>query len=346
MKRAVVFLFVLCFTMLCGCDLFINTDSYQNENINMTPRQISVSNNASTVELVEQVKGAVVGIECSVAGGYSIGSGVAVSDGGYILTNQHVINGARNIIVHFADKTNSTASVVWQDSSQDIAVIRSNVNLPYLVCSNEIARVGEDVIAIGTPLAIDFKHTVTKGIVSAINRTLQIENTNGTLSYMQNLIQHDASINPGNSGGPIINTKGEVIGINTLKASDAEGLGFAIPISIGKTAINKLVNNSTWTPSYMGVLGIDVEVAKFNGKNVNANYGAYVLDIDQTTLCKDCLQKGDIITEINGAKINSVLDMRLAIYNLNSGDVVNIKLIRDDQIIETRCNIGSKENKV
>lgn len=342
MKKVVVFLFVFITIVFSGCNLSANTDTYIDENIDMTPRQISVSGNVSTAEVVEKVKSAVVGIQCNVSGGYSIGSGVAIDDGGYILTNQHVISGAKSIVVYFADRTTSSASVIWHDVSLDLAVIKSDTNLPYLVCSEEKIKVGEDVIAIGTPLTLDFRHTVTKGIVSALNRTLQVENSNGTISYMQNLIQHDASINPGNSGGPIINSKGEVIGINTLKASDAEGIGFAIPISVGKTAISRLSTNNSWKPSYMGIFTLDPEVVQFKGEKISNRYGAYVALIEEKSICKDCLRQGDIIVEINGKKINSVLDLRLCLYNLNAGDNLNIKLIRDGEIIETRCHVATK----
>ena len=342
MKKAVVFLFSMALVMFSGCNLLINSDSYNNESIDMTPRQISVSQNSSTVEVVKQVKSAVVGISSKIYGGYSIGSGVAISDGGYILTNQHVISGASYIDLYFADKTTARAQLIWQDASLDLAVIKSSVNIPYLECEEEGVEVGEDVIAIGTPLSLDFGHSVTKGIVSALNRTLVTENDNGTVSYMQSLIQHDASINPGNSGGPIINSQGKVVGINTLKASDAEGMGFAIPISIGKETVKKLSQNETWQPSYMGIFAIDLDVAKFNGEKINSTVGVYIADIDENSLCKDCFKKGDIITSINGNNINSILDLRTCLYKFSSGDNLEITVIRNDKLIIIRSHIGSR----
>ncbi len=342
MKKAVVFLFVLVAFFCSGCNLITNTDTYFAENIDMTPREIALSGEMDTVSVVEQVKGAVVGIQANITGGYAIGSGVAIADNGYILTNQHVIDDAKSVVVYFANQTKSSAQIIWQDSSQDLAVIKSETALPYLVCSEEKVKVGEDVLAIGTPLTLDFKHTVTKGIISALNRTLQVENENGTVSYMQNLIQHDASINPGNSGGPIINLKGEVVGINTLKASEAEGIGFAIPISVGKTAIEKLSVSQDWKPSYMGIFALDNEVARFQGEKLSTNQGVFVASVDEKSLCKDCFIKGDIILEINGEKVNSVLDLRLALYKYKSGDSVIVKVLRNDEIIETRCNMSQR----
>ncbi len=348
MKRTVIFFnkFLICLLILplcslLGCSLVANTDTY--EYVDMSPRQISVSNNVNTVTLVENVKSAVVGIACSVSGGYSIGSGVSIREGGYILTNEHVVSGAKNITIYFADKTNAVATLVWKDKSQDLAVIKSSKDMPYLVCSNSVPKTGEDIIAIGTPLSLDFGHTVTKGIISATNRTVELENSNGTISYMQNLIQHDASINPGNSGGPIINYSGEVVGINTLKASEAEGIGFAIPISIGNSIVKNISQNLNWKASYMGIFSLDNDVAVFKGNKIDAiQKGVFVAGIDQNCESKNCFKDGDIILEINNTKINSVLDLRLEIYKYNSGDILNIKLIRDGKEIEIRYNLQEK----
>ena len=342
MKKVVVFLFAIFACVFGGCSFLVNSGESFDGSVDMSPRQISVNSGTSIVQMIEQVKSAVVGIKASVGAGYSIGSGVAIREGGYILTNQHVISGAKNIGVYFADKTTASASVIWQDSAQDLAVIKTSVDMPYLVCSTSFPKVGEDVVAIGTPLALDFKHTVTHGIVSALNRTLKIENSNGTITYMQNLIQHDASINPGNSGGPIINSNGEVVGINTLKASDAEGIAFAIPIAMGQSAVERLSANQSWTPSYLGVFAIDAEVASFCYQDVCQSAGAYVSEINENSICKDCLKTGDIITQINGTKINSVLDLRLCIYALNSGDNIDITLIRNGERMQTRTRVGQK----
>lgn len=339
MKKVVVFLFIFCSIILCGCSLKINNQNY--ENIDMTPRQISVSSNSSTTDVVEQVKSSVVGIRCDLSGGYSIGSGVCIANGGYVLTNHHVIDGSKKITLYLADNSTIPASFVWSDSSLDIAVVKSASNLPYLTCSENNLKIGQDIIAIGTPLSLDFRHTVTKGIVSALSRTLQIESAGGYISYMQNLIQHDASINPGNSGGPLIDLNGEVVGINTLKASDAEGIGFAIPISVGKTAIEKLSINENWKQGYIGVLGFDVDIAKFQGEKISLKNGVYVSSIDKKSLCIDKILVGDIITKINDVKINNVLDLKLAMYKLDSGKIT-ITLFRNSEEIIVESEICSR----
>lgn len=342
MKKVVVFLF--CFVMIfcVGC---FNMSVDRDEGVNMNPRLISLNNSSPTSEIVEQVRSAVVGISNSSLYGTSIGTGVAVADGGYILTNYHVISGNKNFKVYFADRTEASASYVWGDSSLDLAIIKSSKNMPYLSCNvSGSLMAGEDVIAIGTPLALEFKHSVTKGIVSALNRTLEVENDDGSISYMQNLIQHDASINPGNSGGPLINSKGEVVGINTVKVANAEGLGFAIPISVGKSAIDKLKLNANWTSAYMGVFGVDAEVASYKTGEMFAKHkGVAVQQIDEKTKCFSCgLKKGDIITKFNNKPISSVLDLRLALYDCKSGDEISVEYIRDGKNMHCTCVLGDR----
>ena len=159
-----------------------------------------------------------------------MGSGFIINEEGYILTNYHVIDGAKEVTVTLSDGREVTASVVNYDSDKDIAMIKINeeVKVPGVVelGDSDALQPGEEVVAIGNPLSKELSSTLTKGIISALNRNVETQSGVST-----NLIQTDTAINAGNSGGPLINTKGQVIGINTLKASDgAEGIGFAIPI--------------------------------------------------------------------------------------------------------------------
>jgi len=217
--------------VFCGC---VGKVEYADPNVDMRVREIVVGENSPATEMIGQARSAVVGISVELDGGYAIGSGVAIEEGGYILTNYHVVEDGKSITLYYADKTTGTASYLWGDSGLDLAIIKSSKNLPYLSTGNvDDVMVGENVYAIGTPLTLQFKHTVTKGIVSATGRTIEVDSESGT-SFLQSLIQHDASINAGNSGGALINSKGQVVGINTLKAVEGEGLGFAIPIDIGK----------------------------------------------------------------------------------------------------------------
>ena len=314
MKKLALFLLPLCF--FAGCS---TSKTEIDTTVDMTPRLISTSQTLSTEQIAETVKSAIVGISAKVSGGSSIGSGVAIADGGYIITNFHVISGFKNITVYFADKSTSKAEFVWGDSGMDLALIRSSQNLPHLdTAPLENVTVGEDVLAVGTPLSLNFQHTFTKGIVSALNRTIEIESLGGYTTYMQNLIQHDASINSGNSGGPLINAQGKVIGINSLKASDAEGIGFAIPIETATAVTQKFIPNGEYEQVHLGVFAVD-------GDSLGIDNGVVVVDVEKNTaLFNSGLQAGDVITEINNKEIKNMLDLRKAIISLNRGDNVEI----------------------
>lgn len=333
--------FIFSSIIFCGCS-FNFTPNVGGSSADMTPRLISLSGEMKTSDVVESVKSAIVGIKSLIPNGYSVGSGVAIREGGYILTNQHVINGTRGITLYFADKSTAGATLVWQDASIDLAVIKSNVDMPYLECETNGIVVGQDVVAIGTPLSLAFQHSVTKGIVSALDRTLEIPNQDGSVSYMQNLIQHDASINPGNSGGPLINSSGKVIGINTLKATDAEGIGFAIPIETGEAIVSKLSVNNGYTVPYMGVMGISTDFARVKDIDCCAN-GLYILGVDSKSVAGlSGVASGDIIYKIDNTEINDFLDLRSFMYSHEIGDKVKIYLYRSGSPLEFEIVLGER----
>lgn len=342
MKKFVLFFLMSVLIFTGGCSLKSYTQNFESQNIDMTPRKISLVDYSSAVEVVEQVKGAVVGISAIVNNGYSVGSGVAIADNGYILTNHHVVASSKSIVVYFADMTQAGATILWSDSSLDMAVIKTERNLPYLECGNSSdLKVGEEVLAIGTPLTLQFKHTVTKGIVSALNRTLELNSMSGS-SYLQNLIQHDASINPGNSGGPLIALNGKVVGINTLKASEGEGLGFAIPIEVGQKITQKVVENANYTAPYIGLFGFDADIASYHGETLQTS-GVYVASLDKNaSACKAGIQEGDVILQINDMDVNRLLDLKMAMYDCEIGQIIKIKLKRADQIIEVEVKCQNR----
>lgn len=327
---------LLATTLFSGCEY--QQRYIPDPSVNMTPRQISVQSPNDFVNIVDEVRSAVVGISSTTPEYYSVGSGVCVADGGYILTNHHVVADAKSLVVYFADKTQANAQTIWSDSAIDLAIIKSERPLPYIEFGDSAeVKVGEDVIAIGTPITLQFKHTVTKGIVSAKDRTLEVDGTNGT-SYLQNLIQHDASINPGNSGGALISSQGKLIGINTLKATEAEGIGFAIPVEVGKAIVSKISNNEAYKVPYLGIFGFDATVAQYYGKTMYDN-GVYVVSIDENSpSAKAGLTKGDIISKIGDKQINTMLDLRVALYTYDVGDKITLDVVRNNKTQQLEFN--------
>lgn len=327
MKKIGLTFLILCASMLTGC-VQTSYNGFRSSNVDMSVREISVKNNDNVLQMLDEARSAVVGISVSVSGGYTaIGSGVAISSGGYILTNNHVIEDGKDIKLYYADKTTGVASVLWNDPAVDMAILKSSREIPYLSTEDlNNTFVGEDVYAIGTPLTLEFKHTVTKGIVSAMDRTLESESDNGTI-YLQSLVQHDASINPGNSGGPLITSEGKVIGLNTLKASEGEGIAFAVPIKLGKIIVSKLKENKDYKTPYMGVFAFDSDLAEIYNQNFYSD-GVYVYST--TGPAKQAgLKKGDIITYINDKKISNMLDFRAEIYEKDIDDIISVTFERD-----------------
>lgn len=267
----------------------------------------------------------------------AVGSGIIAHKDGYIITNDHVVGTADRITVILYDGRRYSGKRLWSDSSLDLAVVKINANrLPVAVLgdSDEVA-VGETAVAIGNPLGLRFQRTVTAGIISAVERTLIIPSEQGPDVLMQDLIQTDASINPGNSGGPLINAKGEVIGINTLKASEAEAMGFAIPINLAKPIVKSIITNGRFVRPWLGISGIDREMVQYYNANIKIDRGIYVRDVEPGSPADDAgVRPGDIILSIAGQDINTMARLRTTLYNLETGKTVPLTLIRGSKQIQ------------
>jgi len=264
-----------------------------------------------------------------------VGSGVVVHSDGYILTNDHVVDGStHNITVVIEDGSEFAGEVLWSDPILDLAVVKvDSEDLPAVTLGDsESLVVGEPAIAIGTPLGLQFQHTVTSGIISALNRTVEIPTERGE-NVMEDLIQTDASINPGNSGGPLINIVGEVVGINTVKVTSAEGMGFAIPIDVAKPIIDHFIEEGFFVTPYIGVIGFDRETAKFYKKAGAVEEGVYVAYVDANgPAFKGGIRTGDIITKIGDTKISKMLDLRKAIYSNKVNDKIAVEVFKNGKI--------------
>ncbi len=269
-----------------------------------------------------------------------IGTGSIITDTGYILTNYHVVEGAESISVTVVGSTNSLpATLVGYDDQLDLAVLKVNAGrkLPYLTLGNsDTTRVGDWVVAIGNPYGLD--HTVTAGVISAKERPVTIEGR-----QYKNLIQTDAAINPGNSGGPLLNTKGEVIGINTAVNAQAQGIGFAIPINTAKDVLNQLISKGKVVRPYLGVYLRDLssELADYLG--IISTKGTLVADIMPGSPADNAgIKAGDIILEINGMTINNSTDLTEKIGKMKVGQKVELKIMRDKKTFTINVTLAEK----
>ena len=315
-------------------------------NIVADPDSFAKDNTAlSAADIYKKVAPAVVMISTksiqSVNGWFQqetegMGSGFIINTDGYILTNYHVINGAKEVTVTLSDGQEVTASVVNYDSDKDIAMIKlnGNVEVPGVVelGNSDALQPGEEVVAIGNPLSKELSSTLTKGIVSALNRSVETQSGVNT-----NLIQTDAAINSGNSGGPLINTKGEVIGINTLKASNgAEGIGFAIPINDVKEKIDSLSKPIL-------NLGVSIRVIdEAMSKQLNMEEGLYIVEVNEFSPAeKSGLRGGDLIVKVDGKRIKTFEELQEIKNSKEEGDSMNVEFIRDGKTKNTTINLTS-----
>lgn len=265
-----------------------------------------------------------------------VGSGIIVTPTGYILTNNHVAGrDAEYIVVSLFDGREVSGRTVWADPSQDLAIVKidaDNLTVAALGDSNSV-KIGQQAIAIGNPLGLTFQRTVTAGIISAINRTIEVERG----VFMEDLLQTDASINPGNSGGPLINIKGEVVGINSIKVTTAEGMGFAVPINVIKPIINRYAATGNYESPDFKLQTFGKELSSLY--NFTAAEGVYVYDCpDGTCAYKAGLRKGDIILSINDRIVTKPSELREAIYAAGANQTVKIR-IKSKQGIEREVTI-------
>jgi serine protease Do len=261
-----------------------------------------------------------------------IGSGVIVTDDGYILTNNHVIDNADVVYIRTFDNRKIDAKVIGKDSKTDLAVIKVNEKdlKPILIGDSDKLRVGEWVIAIGSPLGENFARTVTQGIVSAKGRA------NVGLADYEDFIQTDAAINPGNSGGPLVNINGELIGINTAIASRTggfEGIGFAVPSNMARKVMTALITTGKVTRGYLGVTiqNIDENIAK--AMHLKVGEGALVgTVVEGSPAAKIGIKTGDVILDFNDIKVKSSIELRNNISSQSPGSSVKFKVLRNGAI--------------
>src|SRR5215472_5527933 len=258
----------------------------------------------------------------------SLGSGVIVSPEGYILTNNHVVDGATDIRVTLSDKREFKATIVGTDPKTDVAVLRvESANLPAVpIGDSSKVQVGDYALAIGDPFGVG--QTVTMGIVSAKGRT------NLGIEDYEDFIQTDAPINPGNSGGALVNDRGELIGINTAILSHGsggnEGIGFAVPVNLAREVMDQILKNGKVTRAYLGIIPQDVtpSIAKAIGQSEPR--GVLVGDVSPNSPAQASgLQRGDIILEVNGKPVANANELRMTISMMQPGANIKVKVLRN-----------------
>lgn len=313
------------------------------------PEVVSAKALPSVVSITTTIESAGLAMGGSDEGSGSIGSGVILDTDGNILTNYHVIEGATDIVVTLDDGTSLEAELVGSDESSDLAVIRvkdaSSASLtPIEVGDSDALTVGEWVMAIGSPFGNE--QSVSTGIVSALYRSTALPSTSGSSIYA-NMIQTDAAINPGNSGGALVNDKGELIGINSVIESysgSSSGVGFAIPVNYAINIAEQIVDGKTPVHPYLGVSLATVNAlnARQNGLSVDA--GAYVSDVAAGGPAAAAgIQKGDIITAVDGDAVSSADGLFIELREHEVGDKVTMTVVRGKDETEVEVELGSDE---
>ena len=299
----------------------------------------------SLQEIYEKNIPSVVSITSQTASGTSAGTGVIVSDAGYLVTNYHVVRRAQSIDVKLTDERELTASLVGEDPVSDLAVlyIAADGLTPAQFGDSDTLRVGDSVVAIGDPLGVELRGTMTDGIVSAISRDVQVD------GRTMNLIQTNAALNSGNSGGPLINSMGQVIGINTMKigafadSSGVEGLGFAIPSATVQEIVNQLltqgyVSGRPW-------LGIEGEsFSTFYQRFYRIPRGVYITSVQSGSPAGTAgLQSGDIIVSVDGTAVSDMEDLDSLLYAHIPGDTMTLTIYRSGRQGDVTLTLTEKQ---
>ncbi len=303
---------------------------------------------SAILEVVEKVSKSVVNINTvrlltdfyyQVHPVQGMGSGVIFDQKGYVLTNNHVIEGAEKIAVTLTSSDVLRGKRVGACVTDDVAVIKvDSKGLPSAELGNsDELRVGQTVFAIGNPFGLQGEPTVTKGVISAVKRSIRSER-----GLIENLVQTDASINPGNSGGPLVDVKGRVVAINTAIVPFAQGIGFAIPVNNAKRCANEIITHGKVMRPWLGVSGLTVTPEMASYYNLPIDRGALVAEVGSDSPAEEAgMEKGDIIIGFGDKAINSVDELVREIQKRKIGEKARILLIHDGQKTIADVTLGT-----
>jgi 2-alkenal reductase len=326
--------------------------------IQQSPLNIdTVSMETAIIAAVESVGPAVVTVVAKmpdqlslfgvVSGGESTGSGFIISPEGYIVTNNHVVEGAESIHIILQNGDEQPVALVGSDEFADLAVLKSDLPVPAVAVlgDSDAIRPGESVIAIGSPLG-DFMNTVTFGVISATGRNLDT----GEGFLMEGLLQTDAAINQGNSGGPLVNLAAEVIGVNTLilrgngSSVTVEGLGFAIPSNTVRLVADQIIEKGRVSRPYFGIRWQTIFPSLASRYNLPVEWGIFVSDVTPDSPADRAgIQRGDIITSIGGIEINENQPFLNTLFSFSPGQQVSVDLIRDGRSLTIELVLGEAQ---
>ncbi len=318
--------------------------------------QVSTEFETNITKLVEDTKDKVVSV-ISKQSDQVIGSGSGIvykNEAGvvYIVTNHHVIDKADHLTVRLADGTELDAKLIGSDAFNDLALLSITTNLdlePFKLGDSNLTKVGEFVIAIGSPLGVEFQNSVTFGIISGKDRIVPVDlDNNGVSDWDMVVMQTDAAINPGNSGGALVNLAGELIGINSLKlaSNNVEGMGFAIPVSEMIEIIKQIEETGKVSYPVVGISAVSVQdlnphQKQMYGIDPNISEGVYIAEVTPGGPAQSAgLQKGDILVEFDQEKVSTFKEFRKTLYKHKVGDVVSVSVIRDGKPVTVEVTLG------
>ncbi len=342
-------LFAICFATLAV--LLISGYGANNGGTYPPTDYLPNADGVSLSALYEELNPSVVSVSCTLENGSSIGSGFIYTESGYIITNYHVIDGAVDVVVYLSDGSDYKAEIVGSDEISDIAVLHINAKWlkPAVMGDSDALVVGQSVVAIGTPISLEFSGTFTDGIISGLNRYIEIYNEDDLVEKSMNMIQTNTILNPGNSGGPLFTLAGEVIGINNMKyigdensGTPFEGVGFAIPINAAIVVADEIIETGSYSGSGdVAEKGVNLGIAcgtVVEGQSVtlgNQSFtagatGVLVSEVKTGYPAEGKLKVRDIITHIDGEATETFEALKEILVTHKSGDTIELTVFRDN----------------